>query len=145
MFRKHKLTISILLIFLSLPLTLHAAKEKDAKEEPTIELSSEMDDVVVQEAEKVKEEIVKQTKGLLVREPFKWNAGTFEYIVKWAVLLPLEIPEFTRQIAEHSRVLGFSGSVALLLFIMAILYSLFWHQHLLGWVDKKFKPLFRRP
>ena len=103
-----------------------------------------MSKVMMREAVKVKEELEQQAQSLFERMPLGWNLKTIHYLYTGAFSLPRKIPEFTGHVIKQSRVLGVVGSLLVLIFIGAVLYSLLGQKRVLQWCEKKVKPLGER-
>ena len=110
-------------------------------EKPSIALSEEMDDVVIREAAKVKEEFQQKARSLFDRFPLGWDLNTITYLYHLSLSLPGKIPVFTRFVIEQSQVLGVIGSALVFVFIVAILYSLLGQWRVMDWVERKVEPL----
>jgi hypothetical protein len=91
------------------------------KKAPSIALSDEMDDVMIREATKVKEEFQQKARSLFDRVPLGWNFSTVTYLYDLAMSLPGKIPVFTRFVIEQSKVLGVIGSFLVVVFIGVVL------------------------
>ncbi|UCE51915.1 MAG: mechanosensitive ion channel [Desulfobacterales bacterium] len=113
----------------------------ETKNKHSITISEEMDDVIIQEATKVKEEFQQKVRSLFDRLPLGWNFNTVIYLYQLALSLPKKIPLFTSFVIEQSRVLGVIGSILVLVFIAAVLYSLIGQRRVMGWVEDRVKPL----
>ena len=93
-----------LLISAFVALVCHPAHAADllstetTQEKPTISFSEEMDDAIVQEASRVKEDFKQQARSLFERQPLGWNWDTISYLSKWLFSLPQQLPEFTKQL-----------------------------------------------
>ncbi|MCU0591246.1 MAG: mechanosensitive ion channel [Desulfobacterales bacterium] len=109
------------------PAGLFAAEPKDAagdKEPPSISISEDMGKAIVKEAAGVKEEIQKQARTLFLRSNLGWDLETIDYLYTWLLELPLRAPELFQQVMAQGRVLGLAGSLVVLTFVAAVLYSL---------------------
>ena len=113
----------------------------ETKNKQSIAISELMDDVLIQEATKVKEEFQQKVRSLFDRLPLGWNFNTIIYLYQLALSLPGKIPVFTSFVIEQSRVLGVIGSILVLVFIAAVLYSLIGQRRVMGWVEDRVKPL----
>ncbi len=111
------------------------------KKEPSIAISDKMDDVMIREATKVKEEFQQKARSLFDRIPLGWNFNTITYLYDLAVSLPRKIPVFTRFVIEQSRVLGVIGSILVFGFFAGVLYSLLGQRRVMEWVERKVDPL----
>ena len=107
----------------------------------SIAISEEMDDVIILEAKKVKEEFQQKMRSLFERHPLGWNFNTIIYLYQLALSLPGKVPVFTTFVIEQSRVLGVIGSILVFLFIAAVLYSLIGQRRVMGWVENRVEPL----
>jgi len=125
-------------------LLAYAAAEQPASEnqkQPAISLPEDVGTTIAQRAASVKTEIAKSASSLFERTPIGWNWDTIEYLYKWAVGLPLKLPQFIQQIMEQSRVLGVAGSCIVFIFLAAVLYSLLGRKRILALFEKKVQPL----
>jgi len=111
------------------------------KNEPSIAILEEMDDVMIREAAKVKEEFQQQVRSLFDRQPLGWDLNTIAYLYRLALSLPGKIPVFSRFVVEQSRVLGVIGTIMVLVFIAAVLYSLLGQRRVMGRVEQRVEPL----
>jgi small-conductance mechanosensitive channel len=135
--------ISILFAVLATAAIAHAA---DAPEPqlPTITLSEDVGQAIAKEAAEVKEEIEHQARSLFTRTYLGWDIDTLDYLSMWALNLPLRVPELMRTLAEHSRLLGLAGSLVVLTFVVAVLYSLFGQGRVMRRVEAALEPVRRR-
>ena len=134
----------LLLAFLAL--SVHPAfaaesqpSESEEQKKPTISISGEMDDVIVREASRVKEDLEKQALSLFERQPLGWDLDTIGYLTKWLFSLPQQLPEFTKQLVLHSRALGVAGSMLMFVFLAAVVYSLLGRKRVLVMVANSVK------
>ena len=111
------------------------------KKEPSIAISDKMDDVMIREATKVKEEFQQKARSLFDRIPLGWDFTTITYLYDLAVSLPGKIPVFTRFVIEQSQVLGVIGSILVFGFFAGVLYSLLGQRRVMDWVERKVDPL----
>ena len=101
----------------------NAEKKTDAlekKDQNSFALSEEMDDVVIREAAKVKQEFQDKARSLFERHPLGWDLNTIAYLYRLALSLPGKIPVFTHFLIEQSKVLGVIGSILMLVFLAAL-------------------------
>jgi small-conductance mechanosensitive channel len=63
------------------------------------------------------------------------------HLYELALSLPGKIPVFTRFLIEQSRVLGFIGSILMLVFLVGVFYSLLGQRRVMTWVEHKVEPL----
>jgi small-conductance mechanosensitive channel len=113
----------------------------EKKNNPSISISEEMDDVMIREATKVKEEFQQKMRSLFDRLPLGWGWDTITYLYHLSLSLPGKIPAFTRFVIEQGRVLGVIGSILILVFIAAVLYSLIGQRRVMSWVADRVEPL----
>ena len=113
-------------------------ENKEAK--PEISISSDMGGAMIREATRVKEELQKQAESLFERDPLGWNWDTIEYLYESILSLPLKIPAITRNVMEQGRLLGVAGSLIMLIFMLAIFYSIMGHKRVMKRVAIQVKP-----
>ena len=117
------------------------AASDEEKNQQSFALSEEMDDVVIREAAKVKEEFQQKARSLFERRPLGWDVNTIAYLYPLALSVPGKIPVFTRFVIEESKVLGVIGSILVLVFLVGVFYSLLGQRRVMGWVEQRVKPL----
>ena len=89
--KKNVYGLTILLFFLFSLIPAFAAEPAPAEKEqekPTISISKDMDDAIVEEATRVKEEFKQQARSLFERRPLGWNLETIAYLSQWLFSLP---------------------------------------------------------
>lgn len=141
---KARICALVIVVVLLFPSFLYAAKNnaEDSESKPSIiTISEDIDNVVSREAAKVKEEFEDKFKSLAVRKPFTWSEDTLVYMYEWTLSLPAKVPFLLKAAADHSKVLGVSGTMILILFMAALLYSFFWQKRVISWIEVKTKHL----
>ena len=118
------------------------SSEKDKK--PSVSFSHEMGQAMKREAAKVKKDLEEKAQSLFEREPLGWDLDTIHYAYVTVLSLPSRVHLIWEHIGKQGRVLGLAGSLLLLLFISALLYSLLGQHRILVWVEKKTLPLAQR-
>jgi len=113
--------------------------DETKQQKPSISISEEMDDVIVREASRVKQDLEQQARSLFERKPLAWDLDTIGYLTKWLFSLPQQLPEFTRQLVVHSRTLGVVGSFLIFVFLAAVVYSLLGRKRVLAMVESRLK------
>jgi small-conductance mechanosensitive channel len=131
---------SAAVIALSLP-AICAEKADESADHPTISLPENMTGVIAGTAKGVQQELISKATSLFERTPLGWNLETITYIYLWILYLPLRAPDFVRQIMEQSRVLGLAGSLIMLLFLVAVIYSVLGRKRLLASIENALQPL----
>jgi len=122
----------------------YALEQTDAAEkidQHSFVFSEEMDDVVIREATKVKEEFQEKARSLFERDPLGWDFYTITYLYDLTLSLPGKIPILTRFLIEQSKVLGVVGSILVLMFLVGVFYSLLGQRRVMAWVEHRVKPL----
>jgi len=123
--RRLAVSITLLLCCLNFPhLGLGAQSSNETNSKPVISLPENLDQTVKHEAASVKEQLVEQARNLFERKPLNFNLDTLSKIRDWLLELPSRVPEFIHEIIEESQLLGLVGSLILLGFFGALLYSL---------------------
>ena len=146
-FLNRVLTICIMIFFYLVHVpALSAAFQgpSETENKPSVGLSEDMGQAMMQEAAKVKEDLEQKAQSLFEREPPGWDFETIQYAYNAVLSLPSKVPDLWEQIGKEGRVLGLAGSLILLLFIATLLYSLLGQQRILRWVENKTLPLARR-
>jgi len=139
--RSLTIVVSFLIFFIRVPsglAQLPLPENKEAK--PEISISSDMGGAMIREASRVKEELQKQAESLFERDPLGWNWDTIEYLYESILTLPLKIPAITRHVMEQGRLLGVAGSLIMLIFMLAIFYSIMGHKRVMKRVAIQVKP-----
>jgi small-conductance mechanosensitive channel len=124
-----------------------AAEQKQAaadEKKPAVEIVDDVGESMIKEASRVKEELQKQARTMFERKPPGWNWGTIKYLYNWLPYLPLKIPVFVKSVMEQGRVLGVVGSLIVLTFIIAVLYSLLGQNRVLAKVEAGVQPISAR-
>ena len=97
----------LILVFIGLllwmPLSYAAAEQPapESQKQPAISLPEDVGTTIAQKAASVKTEIANRASSLFERTPIGWDWTTIEYLYKWAIGLPLQLPEFIQQIMEQ--------------------------------------------
>jgi small-conductance mechanosensitive channel len=139
--------ISLILLFAGFLLAVPYAKAQDKtnttakNNKPSIGISKEMGEVMIQQTSKVKEEFKEKARSLFERRPLGWDLNSLDYLYDLALSLPGKIPAFTRFVIEQSKVLGAIGSILLLLFFAAVFYSVLGQHRVMGWVERRVQAL----
>ncbi|MFZ0727085.1 MAG: mechanosensitive ion channel domain-containing protein [Desulfobacterales bacterium] len=101
-----------------------AATTTETEQAPAVTLHPEVGKSLVEQAEKVKADFVKQAQSLFYRTPLGWDLQTIRDLYHWIIGLPLQVPHLAQKIMEQGRLLGVAGSLLVLTFIGAVVYSL---------------------
>jgi len=135
--------LAVVVVLVVMPAVLAADKTSasDQKASPTISISEEMGDAMVQKAKSVKEQLEQRTKSLFQRSPMGWNLETIDYLYQWLLKLPLRVPDLLRHVSEQSRLLGVVGSFIIVLFLAAIIYSLIGQKRVLRRTEAYLTPI----
>lgn len=135
--------ISLILLFAGFLMVVPYANAQDKIDDATkkkthsIAISKDMDDVMIQEAAKVKEDFQEKARTLFKRLPLGWDLNTISYLYELALSLPNKIPIFTRFVIEQSKVLGVIGSIVVLVFFLGVLYSLLGQHRVMDSVESR--------
>jgi small-conductance mechanosensitive channel len=134
------LAVAVVLVVMPAALAADKTSASDQQASPTISISEEMGDAMFEKAKSVKEQLEQQTKSLFERSPLGWNWETIDYLYQWLLQLPLRIPDLLRQVVKQSRLLGVVGSLVILLFLGAIVYSLIGQNRVLRLIESHLTP-----
>ena len=119
-------------------------KAEPTPDAPTIAVTENMGEVIIKEAEQVKEDIQQQVLTLSRWTPLGWNLKTIDYITQWVLQLPLRVPELMQKLLTHGRVLGAAGSLVMLTFLATVFYSLFGRNRVMRQINAAIQPVRHR-
>ncbi len=111
---------------------------------PPIGFSGDMADSMMQGAGQVTNDLKDQARSLFEYTPLGWDTNTLEYLYEQALALPLKLPDFIAEVLAQSRVLGFAGSLVVLVFLIAVIYSMIGRKRVLLKAEQIAKPLFEK-
>nr|MBL0716133.1 mechanosensitive ion channel [Desulfobacterales bacterium] len=103
-------------------------------------ISEDMGEAMLRQATEVREDLTRQARSLFEREPLGWGMGTLRTIYRWALDSPEHIAILVAVVIQHSRVLGVAGSLIMLVFITAVLYSLIGQRRVLRRIERRVEP-----
>jgi small-conductance mechanosensitive channel len=137
---------AVLMVLLLTGSAVAAEQKKPAAEEkkPAFEIEQDVGGSMIKEAARVKAQFEKQAHTLFERQPLGWSWETITYLSNWLASLPLRIPGFVKHVMEQGRVLGEVGSLIVLTFIIAVLYSLLGQNRVLARVEAAVQPISAR-
>ena len=135
------ITFIVFLLWMSLAYAAEAQPPTENEKKPAISLPEDVGTTIAQKAASVKTEIASRASSLFERTPIGWDWNTIEYLYKWALGLPLKVPEFIHQIMVQSRILGLAGSCIVFIFLAAVFYSLLGRKRIMARIEKKVQPL----
>lgn len=133
----------ILLIFITfstIPAAAEEASEETKEDQPGISFSEDMGDAMVRQATQVRQDLEQRALSLFDREPLGWDWDTIDFLYTWFLKLPLKIPAILRHVYEQSRLLGFVGSMLMLTFLIALLYSILGQQRVMARLEAEVEP-----
>jgi small-conductance mechanosensitive channel len=107
---------------------------------PAITLPEDLGRAMVKEAARVGAEFQQQARSLFERQPLGWDFQTLNYLYRWALAFPLRIDDLVQHILEQGRILGVAGSLIMLTFITAVIYSLIGRKRVLAKVETGIQP-----
>lgn len=138
--RRFTLATFFLLVLLQPSGLLAADPAAESTEAPTIGIAESMGDAMLKQASEVREDITQQARSLFERQPLGWDLDTLNTIYRWALDLPEHIPDFIKLVIQHSRLLGVAGSLVMLVFLVAVLYSLIGQRRVLRRIERAVEP-----
>lgn len=136
--------IALMLLVPSIATAANTTTVQDGKEKPGFGLSEDLGHAMSRQADQVKQKIERGARSLFNREPLGFDWQTIEHIYSFLLQLPLRIPEFTQKVIEQSRLLGFVGSLLILIFFIAVIYSFLGQKRIMAHIEKKVMPLQNR-
>ena len=114
-----------------------AEKEKS----PGFGLSQNVGDAASRQAGQVGQQIARSARSLFKREPLGFDWRTADYLYQQLTGLPLKVPVLMKAIVEQSRLLGFVGSLLVLVFLVALVYSLLGQKRVMRRIEARLAPL----
>jgi len=112
-----------------------------AKDKPEFGISEDLSHAMSRQAAQVRQELESRTRSLFLREPLRFNWGTAIYLYNWFLDLPAQLPALTQQVVEHSRILGVVGTLLILTFFVALVYSLLGQKRIMARMQSRLAPL----
>ena len=145
MFKKQNFSnIVIITILLFITPSLQASDnqsqlvEKEAV--PEFSIGEEMQSKIMEKAENVSAEVARQARSLFEPTPLEWDMQTIRDIIQWAIQIPLFLPVLAKRIMEQGQILGIVGSLVVLIFIAAVIYSLIGRKKVLKRIEHIVQP-----
>lgn len=108
---------------------------------PPVSFAGDMAGSMKRGAEQVTEDLREEARSLFEYTPLGWNLDTLNYLYDQALSLPGRLPALIAEIQEQSRVLGFAGSLIMLVFLVALVYSLVGRRRTLRKAEEMAGPL----
>ncbi len=116
----------------------------EAANEAPVVFPADAADSMSREASRVTEDLGHQARSLFVHTPLGWDWDTLAYLSRQTLRLPAKLPELLTHLLEQSRILGFAGSVIMVIFLAAVIYSLLGQKRVLQAVEEGVSPVSRR-
>jgi small-conductance mechanosensitive channel len=107
----------------------------------SVKISQDVGNQIAREAVNMGEEIQSKAKSLFEHTPLGWDTQTIKFIYRWLINLPSTLPMFMKYVLDQAQLLGFLGSLIVIFFIMAILYSLFGKERVFVHIESAIVPL----
>jgi small-conductance mechanosensitive channel len=136
----------VFIVFVALMICTHlqaaqpSTDTTETDQKPAVTLQPEVGKTMLERAGRVKEDLASQARSLFHRTPLGWNLETLQDIYRWSIGLPLQIPYLVPKIMEQSRLLGVAGSLLVLTFIGAVIYSLIGRKKVLASLVRALQP-----
>jgi small-conductance mechanosensitive channel len=133
---------AIVLLLPAVRITVWAADETSGQKDKAagFGISHNVGDAASRQADEVREQIAKKARSLFKREPLGFDWQTAEYLYERLTALPLQVPELMQTLVEQSRLLGFVGSVLILIFLVALVYSLLGQKRVMRGIVRRLAP-----
>jgi len=132
--------------FLFFPSLAGAAGRSDAGGQPEgpVSFSTDTTGTMKQEAAKVSRDLSDQARSLFAHTSLGWDLDTLRYLSKEVVLLPAKLPALAAHMLEQSRILGVAGSLVVLVFLAAVIYSLIGQRRVRQKIEDAARPISQR-
>ncbi len=118
-----------------------ADKASTDKKSPPVTVSENAGRSLHKEATDVRQQLTSGARNLFVHEPLGWDTDTLKYVYRLILVSPALIPQLINEVLKQSQVLGVAGSIIMLIFIIALVYSLMGRRHVLNMAEELAKPL----
>ena len=146
MITNSKIILVLIVLFASFTITFSQTVEENSVEtditaKPIISLADNVGATVKDEVSQIGEELQTRAQSLFTHTPMGWNINTIKTIYDWFKSFPRRVPELIDFTIEQSRVLGFVGSIIILAFLFAIIYSVIISKRLLKKIEVYLLPL----
>jgi len=127
-------------VFVSLA---HAEKISETVKDKSlsVKISQDVGNQIAREAVNMGEEIQSKARSLFEHSPLGWNLQTIKSIYRWLLNLPSTFPVFMQYVWDQLQLLGFLGSLIVVFFIVAILYSFFGKERVFVHIETAVIPL----
>ena len=136
------LSLTLFLLLQVLQVSAWAADQDTGQKDktPGFGISHDLGDAASRQAGQVGQQIAQKARSLFKREPLGFDWKTAEYLYGRLTALPLQIPELMQALVEQSRLLGFVGSVLILIFLVALVYSLLGQKRVMRVIVSRLAP-----
>jgi len=114
--------------------------DKETKK-PAFGFAEDMERLMLEEIDRVGEQLEAEARSLFERTPLGFDFSTIDRLQRWGVSLPVKLPSLILHVREQSRLLGFVGSLIMLAFLVAIIYSLIGQDKVLRRLEETVAPL----
>ncbi|KPA09936.1 membrane protein [Candidatus Magnetomorum sp. HK-1] len=115
--------------------------ESSKDESISVQISKDVANQIVREAVSMREEIQSTAKSLFEHTPLGWDTQTIKSIYHWLLNLPSTLPVFFQYLLDQAKLLGFLGTIIVIIFILAIMYSLFGKERVFIRIETAIIPL----
>jgi small-conductance mechanosensitive channel len=121
---KKMVLIQVVIFIMSLSLATIGIASDLKKEPVSVKISHDVGNQLAREAANMGEEIQSKARSLFEHAPMGWDIQTIKSIYRWLLNLPSTLPVFMQYVLDQAQLLGALGSLIVIIFIVAILYSL---------------------
>jgi small-conductance mechanosensitive channel len=109
--------------------------------EPSFILAENMADAMRREAITVRETLEETASRFFIPEPLGFSIETFSDLYQDIILLPMKAPVLMEYVVEQARLLGFIGSMVLILFLSGLTYMIVGQRRVLKYLESLLVPL----
>ncbi len=139
------LQITFLILFLAFQATALAAKSNEApksnEKKTDIGINQNVTDNISRQVVQVRKELASGAKSLLKREPLGFDWQTAEHLYSLILSAPRQLPTLMQRAVEQSRLLGVVGTLIVLTFLIALIYSFLGQKRVMARVEERVAPL----
>ena len=118
-----------------------SAASADAPADAPVAFSHDVTGSMKREAAQATRDLGDQARSLFAHTPLGWDFETLRHLSRELLLLPAKLPVLVAHIMEQSRVLGFAGSLIVLIFLAAVVYSLIGQRRVFQKIENTARPI----
>ncbi len=132
--------IALSLVLVMLP-DIGGCQDPPPQEAPAFAISEDIEEAIASEASRLTEDFRQEVRSLFHRRPLGWDGQTLVLIYRWLLDSPRHLRTLIAVTLVHSRMLGLAGSLVMIIFLGAVLYSLMGQRRVIKKIAAMMDPL----